>query len=260
MEDELVHIEVYVKDITQINKIKVGYECVDNDKAILFSPHIFEECLGEWGRDTGNIIVYTIEDLRHNLDVFTAKVVVLPDIVSKIENIIKFIEKNKIFTRVAQLFIEQKKKPPKSQRFISYFLNKYIDRARPRPQPSQSIRKSQRCVSNTLLERHCRKHTAHTHKCWIHLAKQNNLQIKPSNVIGGGEGLFAWKNTIVRLYQNTQVGKEPKRKLIESMGMVVPITRYAIAEGIVLMQITQPMPLHVLLTALMVHTFIIMRN
>jgi hypothetical protein len=30
------------------------------------------------------------------------------------------------------------------------------------------------------------------------LAKQDNLRIKPSNIINGGKGLFSWKNPIVR--------------------------------------------------------------
>lgn len=30
-------------------------------------------------------------------------------------------------------------------------------------------------------------------KCWIHLAKEDNLRIKPSNTPDAGKGLFAWK-------------------------------------------------------------------
>lgn len=43
-----------------------------------------------------------------------------------------------------------------------------------------------------------RKRTAYTKKCWIHLAKQDNLHIKPSNVAGAGKGLFTWKRAIQR--------------------------------------------------------------
>ena len=64
-------------------------------------------------------------------------------------------------------------------------------------QPSQSIRKSQQCIADTLKQQRCRKRTAHTPKCWIHLAKQDNLRIKPSNIINGGKGLFSWKKPIV---------------------------------------------------------------
>jgi hypothetical protein len=83
------------------------------------------------------------------------------------------------------------------RRFLHNFIDRYIEQPRQR-QITQSIRKSQRCVSNTLREERCHKRTAHTQKCWIHLAKQDNLRIKPSNVIVGGKGLLSWKKTIQR--------------------------------------------------------------
>ena len=61
----------------------------------------------------------------------------------------------------------------------------------------QSIRKSKQCVADTLKQQRCRKRTAHTPKCWIHLAKQNNLRIKPSNIPNAGKGLFSWKKPIM---------------------------------------------------------------
>ena len=64
--------------------------------------------------------------------------------------------------------------------------------------PSQSIRKSKQCIAETLYQRQCRKRTAHTPKCLIHLAKQDNLRIKPSGIINGGKGLFSWKKSIPR--------------------------------------------------------------
>jgi hypothetical protein len=244
MGDNLVYIEIYVRD--NLGGVKVGYECVDNDKSILFSPYMFSECLREWAHDTKNIIPLPIEELNHRLSVFQTKAVVPSDIVAKIKNLIKFVENNKDI--YASITLEGKKMGKKSQQIYTCFLNKYVDRARQRRQPSQSIRTSQRCVSNTLLQQQCQKRTAHTDKCWVHLAKQNNLQIKPSNVICGGNGLFAWKNPyhMVRLYQNIRVGKKPKHKSIENMVMLVPITQYAIVKGIVLMQIILPMPRHVL--------------
>jgi hypothetical protein len=70
----------------------------------------------------------------------------------------------------------------KRQRFILNFLHKYEKQIFEKPQVkkkiSQSIRKSQQCVANTLKDKQCRKRTAHTEKCWVHLAKQNNLRIK----------------------------------------------------------------------------------
>jgi hypothetical protein len=64
--------------------------------------------------------------------------------------------------------------------------------------PSQSIRKSKQCIAETLYQKRCRKRTAHTPKCWIHLAKQDNLRIKPSGIINGGKGLYSWKKSIPR--------------------------------------------------------------
>ncbi|CAB4001890.1 Hypothetical predicted protein [Paramuricea clavata] len=72
------------------------------------------------------------------------------------------------------------------QRFIHNFLDRVIDQPRQIRDRLRSIRKSKQCISNTLRDTRCRKCTAHTEKCWIHLAKYNTLRIKPSNVIGGG--------------------------------------------------------------------------
>jgi hypothetical protein len=85
--------------------------------------------------------------------------------------------------------------------FVRNFLDKYVDNVdyrRKKRIPSQSIRKSKQCIAETLYQRRCRKRTAHTHKCWIHLAKQDNLRIKPSNIINGGKGLYSWKKSIPR--------------------------------------------------------------
>lgn len=62
---------------------------------------------------------------------------------------------------------------------------------------NQSIRKSQQCVSNTKQGRQCKRRTAHTNKCWTHLAWQDNLRIKPSNIVNAGKGLFAWTKPIL---------------------------------------------------------------
>jgi hypothetical protein len=72
-----------------------------------------------------------------------------------------------------------------------------IQRAQPRV-ATQSKRKAQRCVSNTLRDVQCRKRTAHTPKCWIHLARQDNLRVKPSQIIGAGKGLYTYKKPILQ--------------------------------------------------------------
>lgn len=111
----------------------------------------------------------------------------------------------------------------------------------------QSIRKSQQCVSNTLKEQRCRKRTAHTPKCWIHLAKQNNLRIKPSNIPSAGKGLFAWKKSIPR---NTLISKYTGRKIskkeLDRKYDYVPTMLFVINEVVVLTQHTQRMQWHVL--------------
>jgi hypothetical protein len=104
----------------------------------------------------------------------------------------------------------------KRQKFILNFLHKYEKQIFEKPQVkkiSQSIRKSQQCVANTLKDKQCRKRTAHTEKCWVHLAKQNNLRIKPSHLIGAGKGLYTWKRTIPR---GTTIGKYTGRRVTQN--------------------------------------------
>ena len=99
------------------------------------------------------------------------------------------------------------------QKFLLNFLHKYEKQIFEKPRVkknTQSIRKSQQCVATTLQEKQCRKRTAHTEKCWIHLAKQNNLRIKPSHIIDGGKGLYTWKKKIPR---GTTIGKYTGRQL-----------------------------------------------
>ena len=57
---------------------------------------------------------------------------------------------------------------------------------------------SKQCVAETLYQRRCRKRTVHMPKCWIHLAKQDNLCIKPSGIINGDKVLYSWKKSIPR--------------------------------------------------------------
>ena len=98
----------------------------------------------------------------------------------------------------------------KRQKFILNFLQNIYEKANGRKN-TQSIRKSQQCVANTLKDKQCRKRTAHTEKCWVHLAKQNNLRIKPSHLIGAGKGLYTWKRTIPR---GSTIGKYTGRRQI----------------------------------------------
>ena len=61
---------------------------------------------------------------------------------------------------------------------------------------SHSICDVVQCKSNTVKKKRCRKKTAHTPKCWIHLANEDNLRIKPSNIQNAGKGLFSWKKQL----------------------------------------------------------------
>ena len=97
----------------------------------------------------------------------------------------------------------------KRQRFILNFLQNIYEKPCVKKN-NQSIRKSQQCVASTLKDKQCRKRTAHTEKCWIHLAQQNNLRIKPSHIIGGGKGLYTWKKKIPR---GSTIGKYTGRQI-----------------------------------------------
>ena len=101
------------------------------------------------------------------------------------------------------------KNTPRRKQFLVKLLRQMRAPKR-RKTAKQSIRKSQQCVSNTLKEQRCRKRTAHTPKCWIHLSRQNNLRIKPSNIPSAGKGLFTWKKSIPR---NKLISKYTGRKL-----------------------------------------------
>ena len=50
------------------------------------------------------------------------------------------------------------------------------------------------CKSKTLKRQRCKKDTAKTKKCWIHLGKEDNLRIKPSTIPNARLGLFAYEH------------------------------------------------------------------
>ena len=62
----------------------------------------------------------------------------------------------------------------------------------------------------TIKSQRCKKRTAHTNKCWIHLATQDNLRIKPSNIANVGKGLFAWKKEFKK---GSKISKYTGRRL-----------------------------------------------
>lgn len=140
--------------------------------------------------------------------------------------------------------------------FIRHYLDRFVDQPRKR-RDFQSIRKSKQCISNTLHSARCRKRTAHTEKCWIHLAKYNNLRIKPSNVIGGGKGLFSWKRTIpLGSIISKDTGRSgQKLKLIKNTVTLWLNTLCVISGEYVLMQIIPQMLPHDSQTIVVAHLF-----
>jgi hypothetical protein len=97
MSDTVVHIEIYLLNLKSNNpceKYKLCYEVDDNDENILFSPFIFRKCIRDFCQDRETIIAITPDDLRQRLQAFELKTRVPAHIRSKIENIIKYIEKN----------------------------------------------------------------------------------------------------------------------------------------------------------------------
>lgn len=86
-------------------------------------------------------------------------------------------------------------------------------RKRRRKGNNQSIRNVLQCKSATKVKKRCKKRTAHTDKCWIHLAKEDNLRVKPSLINNGGKGLFAWKKPFKK---NAKISTYTGRRLSKS--------------------------------------------
>ena len=58
-----------------------------------------------------------------------------------------------------------------------------------------------RCKCRTKLGWQCKNRTLKTKKCWICLAKENNLRIKPSTIPNSGLGLFTYKKPFKRFHK-----------------------------------------------------------
>lgn len=78
----------------------------------------------------------------------------------------------------------------------------------------------------------CKKITRKSPKCWIHLAKEDNLCIKPSNIHNAGLGLFAYKKPI---QQGKNIGKYTGRNTTKGqLDILYPGNEqatYALCEG-----------------------------
>jgi hypothetical protein len=90
-----VHVEIYLQNKND-KKAKVMYDLEDNDKNILFSNHMFPECLKDFACDDECIRAYSVQMLEERLGLFKKKIVNLPsDIVFKIESAVNFIKRNR---------------------------------------------------------------------------------------------------------------------------------------------------------------------
>lgn len=89
---ETVHIEVF---LSNERGERLAYEIEDNDKNILFSPHILQECIEDFAKDREYLRVYPPDVLKNRLEDFKLKIHNLPShITHKIQNLIKYIERN----------------------------------------------------------------------------------------------------------------------------------------------------------------------
>ena len=96
---------------------------------------------------------------------------------------------------------------------------------------SHSIRDVVQCKSNTIKKR-CRKRTAHTPKCWIHLSNEDKLCIKPSNIKNAGKGLFSWKKPIkCKQFIVEYTGEKTMLKKLDNRYGVKTVAQYTTCDG-----------------------------
>ena len=106
MGDTVVHVEIYVLNLQSDNlreKLRIGYECLDDNVNMLFSPFLLRDCI----RGHENIIPITPMDLRQRLSAFQLQSAVPPHILSKVENLIKYVENHlDIYAGIAVVYSE----------------------------------------------------------------------------------------------------------------------------------------------------------
>jgi hypothetical protein len=94
MSKTLVHVQIHFGDKTK-NYI-APYDIADNDEDVLFTPYMFKDALGIWTLDDlEGFVVISIQDLWERLAIFCATVVVPPYVISKLKNMINYIERHK---------------------------------------------------------------------------------------------------------------------------------------------------------------------
>jgi hypothetical protein len=94
MGEALVHIQIHFGD--KENNYIADYDTTDDDENLLFTPYMFRDILYEWNcGNLRNFIEIPITELWYRLAIFRSQVIVPIWIVSKLENMIRYIERHK---------------------------------------------------------------------------------------------------------------------------------------------------------------------
>ena len=93
MGEALVHIQIHFGD--KENNYIAAYDTADDVENVLFTPYMFKDILNEWTcGNIRNFIEIPIPELWYRLAIFRGEVLVPVWIVSKLENMIKYIERH----------------------------------------------------------------------------------------------------------------------------------------------------------------------
>ena len=93
MSEALVHVQIHFGN--KNNNYIAPYNIVDDDDSLLFTPYMFKDVLNEWTcGDERNFIEIPISELWYRLGIFRSDVFVPIWIVSKLTNMIKYIERH----------------------------------------------------------------------------------------------------------------------------------------------------------------------
>jgi hypothetical protein len=94
MGESLVYVQIHFGN--KLQNYIAPYEIIDNDENVLFTPHMFKDALGIWTHDNlEGFVVIPIQDLWERLDIFCTTTVVPPSVISKLKNMINYIERHK---------------------------------------------------------------------------------------------------------------------------------------------------------------------
>ena len=93
MSKALVYVQIHFGD--KINNYIAPYDIADDDEAVLFTPYMFKDALGIWTLDDlEGFVLIPIQDLWERLSIFCATVIVPPHVISKLKNMINYIERH----------------------------------------------------------------------------------------------------------------------------------------------------------------------